>query len=64
MQSPTALTIKDSIDDLYDDEETQLQDEDDEDLEVVRPTDKWQTLKPGGYITMDCLSYAVAYHND
>uniref|UniRef100_A0A672K4Y9 Nucleotide exchange factor SIL1 n=1 Tax=Sinocyclocheilus grahami TaxID=75366 RepID=A0A672K4Y9_SINGR len=28
-------------------EETLLEDEDSEDLEVFRPTDKWQTLKPG-----------------
>ncbi|KAA0709488.1 Nucleotide exchange factor SIL1 [Triplophysa tibetana] len=45
MKSSTALTIKDSTDDLNDGEETQLPD--DEDLEVFRPTDKWQTLKPG-----------------
>lgn len=50
VKSPTALTIKDSPDDLNRDEESQLQDDDDddnEDLEVFRPTDKWQTLKPG-----------------
>lgn len=58
VQSPTALTIKDSTDDIKRDEETQFQDDDDdnEDLEVFRPTDQWQTLRPGGYIPMGHLT--------
>ncbi|XP_073676436.1 nucleotide exchange factor SIL1 [Garra rufa] len=47
VKSPTALTIKEDSDDHSKGEETLLEDEDSEDLEVFRPTDKWQTLKPG-----------------
>ncbi|KAI2656921.1 Nucleotide exchange factor SIL1 [Labeo rohita] len=46
-KSPTALSIKEDSDDHSKGEETLLEDEDTEDLEVFRPTDKWQTLKPG-----------------
>uniref|UniRef100_A0A8C1G4V6 Nucleotide exchange factor SIL1 n=1 Tax=Cyprinus carpio TaxID=7962 RepID=A0A8C1G4V6_CYPCA len=46
-KSPTALSIKEGSDDHSKGEETLLEDEDSEDLEVFRPTDKWQTLKPG-----------------
>ncbi|XP_016121351.1 nucleotide exchange factor SIL1-like [Sinocyclocheilus grahami] len=46
-KSPTALSIKEDSDDHSKGEETLLEDEDSEDLEVFRPTDKWQTLKPG-----------------
>lgn len=52
MQSPTALSIKESSGDYNKGEETPFENEDPEDLEVFRPTDKWQTLKPGGYIPM------------
>lgn len=51
-QSPTALSIKEDSDDLNHGEETHLEDEDPEDLEVFRPTDKWQTLRPGAFIPM------------
>lgn len=53
-QSPTALSIKEDSDDHSkgEGEETLLEDEDTEDLEVFRPTDKWQTLKPGVFIPM------------
>ncbi|XP_016410947.1 nucleotide exchange factor SIL1-like [Sinocyclocheilus rhinocerous] len=47
VKSPTALSIKEGSDDHSQGEETLLEDEDSEDLEVFRPTDKWQTLKPG-----------------
>nr|XP_009289496.2 nucleotide exchange factor SIL1 [Danio rerio] len=47
VKSPTALLIKEDSDDLNNAEETHLEDEDPEDLEVFRPTDKWQTLRPG-----------------
>lgn len=46
-KSPTALSIKEGSDDHSKGEETLLEDEDAEDMEVFRPTDKWQTLKPG-----------------
>lgn len=46
-KSPTALSIKEGSDDHSKGEETLLEDEDSEDLEVFRPTDKWQTFKPG-----------------
>lgn len=52
MQSPTALSLKESSYDHSKGEETSLENEDPEDLEVFRPTDKWQTLKPGGCIPM------------
>jgi len=52
LQSPTALSIKEGSGDNSKGEETQLRNDDPEDLEVFRPTDKWQTLKPGGYIPM------------
>lgn len=51
-QSPTALSIKEGSDDHSKGEETLLEEEDSEDLEVFRPTDKWQTLKPGVFIPM------------
>lgn len=47
VKSPTALSIKEGSGDHSKGEETQLENEDPEDLEVFRPTDKWQTLKPG-----------------
>ncbi|KAK7137917.1 hypothetical protein R3I94_013534 [Phoxinus phoxinus] len=47
VKSPTALSIKEGTGDHSKGEETQLENEDPEDLEVFRPTDKWQTLKPG-----------------
>ncbi|XP_052430621.1 nucleotide exchange factor SIL1 isoform X2 [Carassius gibelio] len=45
-KSTSALSIKEGSDDHNKGEETLLEDEDSEDLEVFRPTDKWQTLKP------------------
>ncbi|XP_076878649.1 nucleotide exchange factor SIL1 isoform X2 [Brachyhypopomus gauderio] len=42
---PTALTIKEDLDDLNIEEDAH--DSDPEDMEVFYPTDKWQTLKPG-----------------
>ncbi|XP_067313505.1 nucleotide exchange factor SIL1 [Pseudorasbora parva] len=45
-KSPTALSIKEGSGDNKR-EETQIENEDPEDLEVFKPTDKWQTLKPG-----------------
>ncbi|XP_016331666.1 nucleotide exchange factor SIL1-like [Sinocyclocheilus anshuiensis] len=47
VKSPTALSIKEGSADHSQGEETLLEDEDSEDLEVFGPTDKWQTLKPG-----------------
>ncbi|KAK9963223.1 hypothetical protein ABG768_006425 [Culter alburnus] len=47
LKSPTALSVKESSGDHSKGEETTLENEDPEDLEVFRPTDKWQTLKPG-----------------
>ncbi|XP_052005767.1 nucleotide exchange factor SIL1 isoform X1 [Xyrauchen texanus] len=47
VKSPTALTIKEDSGDLNQVEETQLDDEDPEDLEVFHPTNNWQTLRPG-----------------
>ncbi|ROL47055.1 Nucleotide exchange factor SIL1 [Anabarilius grahami] len=47
LKSPTALSVKESSGDHSKGEETPLENEDPEDLEVFRPTDKWQTLKPG-----------------
>ncbi|KAG1930097.1 nucleotide exchange factor SIL1-like [Pimephales promelas] len=47
VKSPTALSIKEGSGDNSKGEETQLRNDDPEDLEVFRPTDKWQTLKPG-----------------
>lgn len=47
VKSPTALSIKEGSGDHNKGEETHIENEDPEDLEVFRPTDKWQTLKPG-----------------
>lgn len=52
MQSEGALTVVENTDDKGGEGEVVAEDEEvvtveDEDLEVVQPTEEWQTLKPG-----------------